>query len=265
MRSLQGKRMSLELRPESMVGLGELTAVILAGGLGTRLRSVVGDRPKVLAEVSGRPFLSYLLDRLAEAGIRDAVLCTGYQGDQVRAAFGEVYAGIRLRYSQEVVPRDTGGALRLALPLLGPDPIVVLNGDSFCDGDLAAVWGWHCRKGAAGTLVLVEVANVSRFGGVDLDEDGRVVRFQEKGREGSHGWINAGTYVLNPPLLVEIPPDRPCSLERDLFPAWIGRGLYGYRHHGQFLDIGVPEALETAAAFLAGIEGAAVGPRAAGT
>ena len=234
-----------------MEDLRDVTAVILAGGLGTRLRPVVADRPKVLAEVHGRPFLAFLLDQLAAAGIRDVVLCIGYRGEQVRAAFGEAYGALRLRYSQESRLLGTAGALRLALPLLHSDPVLVMNGDSFCEADLASFTRWHRRRGAAATLLLARVPDTGRYGRVELDAEGRVLRFEEKGSPGGPGWVNAGVYLLSRRLLSTIPAGRPVSLEREVFPAWIGRGLYGHRSTGRFLDIGTPEAYATAEAFFA--------------
>src|SRR5947208_1434645 len=108
--------------------LSGVVAAILAGGFGTRLRSVVADRPKPLATISGRPFLAYQLDQLAAVGLRRVVLCTGYRGDQVEATFGRHYAGMRLEYSLEAAPLGTAGALRLALPLLDSDHVLVMNG-----------------------------------------------------------------------------------------------------------------------------------------
>ena len=108
------------------------TAVLLAGGAGSRLRSVIDDRPKVLAEVCGRPFLEYLLDQRVKWRIRDVVLCTGYLAEQIEAYFGMTYRSLRLRYSREIIPLGTAGALRLALPLVRSDTVLVLNGDSFC-------------------------------------------------------------------------------------------------------------------------------------
>src|SRR5687768_5619957 len=119
-----------------MVNLSHLTAVILAGGLGTRLRSVISDRPKVLARVLDRPFLTYLLDQLAAAGLNYVILCTGYLGEQVKAEFGTSYSSLRLAYSQEMVPLGTAGALQLALSLIPSETVLVLNGDSFCEVDL---------------------------------------------------------------------------------------------------------------------------------
>ena len=122
-----------------MSDISNIEAAILAGGLGTRLRSVVPDRPKVLAEIGGRPFIEILLDQVAAAGIRTAVLCTGYLGDQIEARLGTRRGPLALRYSREVEPLGTGGALRLALPMLASDTVLVLNGDSYCDADLRAL------------------------------------------------------------------------------------------------------------------------------
>ena len=228
-----------------------LTAVILAGGLGTRLRSVVSDRPKVLAAVRGRPFLTFLLDRLVEGGLRHVVLCTGYLGGQVQAEFGDSYGDLRLVYSEEPSPLGTAGALRLALPLFESDPVLVMNGDSFCDVDLGAFFDWHVAHGAHGTLALVKAPDeAQRYGQVQTDGDGRVISFNEKTGQGDGTWINAGVYMLGVPLISEIPTDGAVSLERDVFPAWAGRGLYGYQLQGGFLDVGTPETYAAAEKFL---------------
>jgi len=237
--------------------LSDITAAILAGGLGTRLRSAVADRPKVLAEVHGRPFLSYLLDQLAAAGCREVVLCTGYLGERIVARFGDAYGPLRLRYSQEPAPLGTAGALRLALPLLESDPVLVLNGDSYCQADLAAFLDWHQGHAASATLVLTRVADVSRFGSVEIDADGRVLRFQEKAGVSRPGWINAGIYAVSRPLLLKVPAGTAVSLEREVFPAWIGQGLYGHAQGGRFLDIGTPESYAAAQDFFGGSGGLA--------
>lgn len=229
-----------------MIGL---TAAILAGGLGTRLRSVSQDRPKVLVEIRGRPFLEYLLDQVAAAGIRYVVLCTGYLGGQVRAAFGDSYGSLHLVYSQESSPLGTAGALRLALPLFKSEAVLVMNGDSFCEANLKAFWAWHCARKACGTLLLVEMRETERYGRVEVGADGHVLCFDEKSGKGGPGWISAGIYLLNSPLLLTIPADRPVSLEREMFSAWISRGLYGYRSDWRFLDIGTPEGFALAEQF----------------
>ena len=231
--------------------LAIVTVAILAGGLGTRLRSVVADRPKVLAEVQGRPFLAYLLDQVAAAGVRYVVLCTGYLGEQIRAVFGDVYGGLDLAYSQEPESLGTAGALRLGLPLFKSDPVLIMNGDSFCEVNLRAFWAWHCSRGADATLVLNDMPDTKRYGRVHVDADGVVVSFDEKGGESGPGWINAGIYLLSRPLLLTIQTSGVVSLEREVFPAWISRGLNGYPNEGRFLDIGAPEAYAVAEQFFA--------------
>lgn len=234
-----------------MRDLQGVTAAILAGGLGTRLRSVVADRPKVLAEVIGRPFLAYLLDQLTVAGIRCVVVCTGHLGAQVQEMFGDAYGDLRVVYSHEPVPLGTAGALRLALPLLRSDPVLIMNGDSHCQIDLSALWTWHQERAAEASVLLARVPNTRRYGRVLVDANGRVCSFTEKGADGGPGWINAGVYVLSHCLLQTIPGDRAISLEYEVFPAWIGRGLYGYRGEGPLLDIGTPEAYAAAPSFFA--------------
>ncbi len=229
--------------------LKNITAAILAGGKGTRLQSAVSDRPKALAEIGGRPFLAWLLDRLAAAGIVDVALCTGYRAEQIENAFGASYQGLRLIYSRETQPLGTGGALRLAAPKIPSDPVLVINGDSAVDADLAELVAWHRAHGAAGTLLLAHVDDARRYGRVRLDDTGRVLEFAEKSEREEPGWINAGVYVLGRDLLDSISPHREVSLEREVFPAWIGRGLFGHRGQGRFIDIGTPESYAAAAEF----------------
>lgn len=231
--------------------LAAVTATVLAGGLGTRLRDVVADRPKVLAEVRGRPFLAYILDQLVEAGLRRVVLCTGYLGDQVEAIYGHSYRNLTLLYSREPSPLGTGGALRRAMDLFASDSMLVLNGDSFCDADLAAFWAWHCDQDSVATLLLTHVPDTRPYGRVVVDTDGFVRSFEEKAAVDGSGTINAGVYLLSRHLLLSIPAHTQVSLEREVFPTWVGRGLRGYRTHAPFLDIGTPEAYASADQFFA--------------
>lgn len=235
--------------------LARIPVAILAGGLGTRLAPAIGGRQKVVAEVAGRPFVAILLDQLAAAGFRDVVLCVGHRADEVEAALGETHGPLRLVYSREPEPLGTAGALRHARALLGAPEVTVLNGDSFCDVDFAAAWAWHRARGAAATLVAVEVPDASRYGRVEIDEDGRVRRFTEKQEDGRPGWINAGIYLLEARLLAALPAGRALSLERDVIPGWTGGTLYGYRVRGRFIDIGTPGAYSAASLFFRG-EGA---------
>lgn len=222
-------------------------AVVLAGGMGTRLRPVVGDRPKALAPVRGRPFLCFILDQLVCAGIKRAVLCTGYLGEQVREAFGDLYGGVRLAYSREGSPMDTAGALRLAAPLVESEEVFVVNGDSFCETDLGAFRNWFRSNDLAAALVINRMRDASRYGRVEADGDGVVFSFREKAGDGKPGWINSGIYLFNRRVIFEIPENRPVSMEREVLPSLMERSrLYAFRNHGGFLDIGTPESYAAA-------------------
>jgi len=122
----------------------------------------------------------------------------------------------------------------------------VMNGDSFCETDLAAFWRAHRERNAVGSMVICEVADTHQSGRVSFDANGAVTSFVEKGASAGPGWINAGIYLLGRALLESIPVERPVSLERETFPAWIGRGLYAFPTAGKFLDIGTPESYAAA-------------------
>jgi D-glycero-alpha-D-manno-heptose 1-phosphate guanylyltransferase len=231
--------------------LPQVTAAILAGGLGTRLRSAIGDLPKPLAPVHNKPYLSYLLDALADASVRDVVLLTGYQADQIYRALGDSYRGMRLVYSPEPTPLGTGGAVRHALPRLASSEILLMNGDSFCEVDLADFWDFHCLKAADLSLVLTHTADTSRFGLVEVAGSGRVKRFGEKGKHRPRGWINAGIYLMSRALIEDIPAGVTVSLERELIPSWLKRGarVFGHRRGGRFIDIGTPDSFAEVEAF----------------
>ncbi len=231
-----------------------ITGAILVGGLGTRLRPVLSDTPKVLAPVGGRPFLTYLLDPLSAAGVRKVVLCTGYLAEQVHSAVGERYGDLQILYSQENQPVGTGGALRLALPLLESDPVLVMNGDSYCDLDLPAFLAWHRQRDSLASLALVHLQDTARFGRVSFEAGGAIISFGEKESKGS-GWINAGVYLLSQRLLNTIPQDRNVSMEYDIFPKFVGKGLFGYPEGRRFLDIGTPVSYAEAESVLLGRHG----------
>ncbi len=234
-----------------MTDISEITAVLLAGGMGTRLREVVADKPKVLADVNGRPFISYLLDQLADAGVCMVVLCTGYMAGLISTSLGSQYRGMELRYSEETEPLDTGGAIRLALPLISssPSPVLVMNGDSFCEVDLSAFVQQHRDAAAKASLVLAQVSDISRYGAVELAADKVILRFEEKGGRQGQGLINAGIYLLEQPVIADMPENEAVSLERDIFPALIGHGLFGFTQSGKFIDIGVPADYHAATSF----------------
>jgi NDP-sugar pyrophosphorylase family protein len=236
-----------------MPDMREATAVILAGGLGTRLKPIVNDRPKVLSDVNARPFLSYLLDQIGDAGIRRVVLCTGYKSEQVFLAFGRRYSHLTVAYSTEEEPLGTGGALRRALPLITSDPALVMNGDSYFQADLDDFFNRHQVAGATISMMLAHADDAGRYGMVETGTDGAVLKFTEKGPNAGPGWINAGMYLLGRGSLESIPQQRFVSLEQEILPACIGKGFFGFKYQGEFIDIGTPESYRAASEFMQNI------------
>jgi D-glycero-alpha-D-manno-heptose 1-phosphate guanylyltransferase len=216
-------------------------ALILAGGAGTRLQSVVSDVPKPMARVRGRPFLEYLVAQVVRAGVEEVVLLVGYLGDVIERHFGDgARFGVRISYSREREPLGTGGALKLAEAQLIGDRWLVLNGDSIFDISLGELIARHIDHPAAATLALAHVPDSSRYGSVTVAADGTVTAFVEKSDTAAPDRINGGLYMIERSVLQRIPVDRPASFEREVLPQLVGRGLRGEQFDGYFIDIGVP-------------------------
>ena len=224
-----------------------MKALILAGGLGTRLREAVPDRPKPMAVAAGKPFLQYLVEWLRDQGFDDLVLCVGHRADQVRDHFGDGQCwGVRVSYALETTPLGTAGALRNAGEHVTATTLV-LNGDSYLEVDLRAMVAAHRARRAAdgravGTLATVRVEDTAAGGALEMDGAGRIGGFREK-REAGPGWINGGIYVLEPEVWEAIPEGQPVSIERETFPRLLAQGyhLYAYPVGGFFVDIGTPQ------------------------
>jgi D-glycero-alpha-D-manno-heptose 1-phosphate guanylyltransferase len=215
-------------------------AIILAGGLGTRLRAVVGDLPKPMAPVCGRPFIAYLLDVLAVGGMQHAVLATGYMAERLEQALGDDWRGMRLSYSREELPLGTGGAVRRAVRLTAGGPLIVLNGDSYLEFDPIDFIRTMAHRDTELGVALVSVPDVGRYGAVAV-AGGRVVAFGEKTGHGP-GLINAGVYFLSREAVQRLPSRETYSLETEvLMPAAAAGELRAYERTARFIDIGVPE------------------------
>ena len=229
-------------------GRGDLEAILLVGGFGTRLRPLTLCAPKHLLPTAGVPFLAHQLAMAASAGVRRVVLATSYRAEMFREHFGDGAGfGLAIDYEHEPEPLGTGGAIRNAAAGLrgGPDdPVVVLNGDILSGHDLIAQVEAHEKADAAVTLHLVEVPDPARFGCVPTDPDGRVTAFLEKTPNPVTNRINAGCYVFRRSAIDQIPAGRPVSVERETFPALIDAGelVLGYADSAYWLDVGTPEA-----------------------
>ena len=219
-----------------------IKAVLLVGGLGTRLRSIVPSIPKPLAAVGGKSFLELLVRQLRYQGIRNLVMCTGYLGDKIESEFGDGESwGVRIEYSKESSPLGTAGAVKLARSYLWDAPeFLVMNGDSFIETDFSELIRFHRQHGGLISMAILRVGNAARFGTVKIGDKGRVIGFTEKTGDEAPGIVNAGVYVFDRTVLEYIPEGQ-TSLERDVFPKLLNRGVYAIEQHGMFIDIGTPE------------------------
>jgi D-glycero-alpha-D-manno-heptose 1-phosphate guanylyltransferase len=218
-------------------------AIVLAGGLGTRLRSVVADVPKPMAPIGGRPFLEYLFDHWIGQGIRRFTLSVGYRHEAITGHFGNAYRGASLRYAIEQSPLGTGGALLHAISAFGIEaPLLLLNGDTYFAVDVERLSDFAARNAADIAFALFESNDRLRYMGIDLNAEGRILQLQARDR--SPHLANGGVYWLRPDVFREraIAGGRPQSLETDLFPTLLraGRKLYGRAFAGTFIDIGMP-------------------------
>jgi len=222
-----------------------LKAVILIGGLGTRLRPLTDDRPKSVLPVLNIPFIEYTFAYLKLYGIEDIILTLNYLPEVIREYLGDGSRyGVRLIYCFEEEPMGTAGAVKNAEEYLD-GTFVALNGDVFTDLNLKEMLALHLDNKAVATISLNWVDDPSAFGVVETDESQKVQRFTEKPprEEAKTNWINAGTYILEPEALKYIPDSSHYMFEKGLFPALLdmGRPVYGYPHRGYWVDMGTPE------------------------
>jgi len=217
-----------------------MEAIILAGGLGTRLRGVVADLPKPMAPIAGRPFLAVLLDQLIEAGFSHAVLAVGYRHAAILDHFGASYRSLTLDYSIEGRPLGTGGAIRLALAKTDDAEVFVVNGDTFLQLDYEAMAAARTAANAALSIAVVEVDDAGRYGALQIEQR-RIIGFLEKGALGP-GLINGGVYLVQRDLLNRFSLPATFSFETDLLMSHLKelRPL-AFMAEGMFIDIGIPE------------------------
>lgn len=225
-----------------------VTPVVLAGGRGTRLHAIVSDIPKVMAVVRGRPFITFIMDQLIEAGFKRVILCVGYLAEMMIETLGYEYRNLSIKYSQEPYALGTGGAVKYAIPLIETSHILLMNGDSFINADLGYFLGWHFDNKFKISMVLSEVYDVSRYGSVKINEKQVITDFIEKSTEIKTGWVNAGIYLFPRELIdASIEPNAFYSLEKGLMPALINKiSIGGYCCKSKLIDIGTPESYKVA-------------------
>lgn len=236
----------------------DVKAILLVGGLGTRLRTVLPGTPKPLASLGDQTFLELLICQLRHQGIRELVLSTGYLAEQIAQEFGNgEKLGVRIEYSEESEPLGTGGAVRFAQRHVGKcSSFVAMNGDSFLETNFHELIDFHRQHAGLGTIAVRQVEDASRYGTVCVNSEDRITGFLEKTGYQGPGLINAGVYVFEAGIFAHIPEGQ-VSLEREVFPKVLDRGLYAMEQRGMFIDIGTPQDYARARSLCAQLRNAA--------
>ena len=218
-------------------------AVILAGGFGTRLQTVVADVPKPMAPVNGKPFLQYILDYCIQQGIESVVLSTGYKHEVIFSYFGTHYQSLQIQYAHEQEPLGTGGGIQLALQKCSDDHVVILNGDTFFEVDLQSLAMQHITAQSEFSIAAKKMYNFNRYGIIQT-KDNRITAFEEK-RAVDEGIINAGVYIINRDKFLALQLPQKFSMEKDYMEKYFSsKPFYAFEFNGYFIDIGIPEDYE---------------------
>jgi D-glycero-alpha-D-manno-heptose 1-phosphate guanylyltransferase len=218
------------------------TAIILAGGFGTRLKTIINDLPKPMAAVNGQPFLNYQLRYLKHFGFKKIILSVGYLAEKIRDYYHHDFEGLQIIYAIENAPLGTGGGIRLGLEKCDEAEALVLNGDSFFDVDLYSFSKQHERLGSQFSLALRAVKDTARYGTIETNASSQIVSFKEKTDHALPGLINAGMYILNKDLFLKNTlTNSNFSIEKDFFEKQLNNfTIMGFEFKGYFIDIGIP-------------------------
>lgn len=217
-------------------------AIILAGGLGTRLSHVLRDTPKAMAPINGRPFLDYQLDYLEAFNINHVIISVGHLREKIMDYYQNQYKTIRIDYAIENEPLGTGGGLLLAMKKVEGHSAYVLNGDTFYMIDYQKFLDIHRGKESKCSIILREMDDVSRYGAIERDENKRITGFWEKTEKQGRGFINGGVYLINKAFFLSQDLPEKFSLEKDFFEKiYTQHKIYGILCRQYFIDIGVPE------------------------
>jgi len=216
-------------------------AIVLAGGLGSRLRDLLPGIPKCMAPVKGKPFLTYILDYLSGQKIDKVILSVGYRKDQIISHFGNNYENLSIEYSIENEPLGTGGAVKLSFNYCKQDNVFVLNGDTYFLPELKEMEEMYFQTTADVTIAVKEMADTGRYGRIMTDKDTRITDFREKDPITTRGWINGGIYLLNRKIFDAL-PEQKFSLENDVFRKSCSKfNMQAYQTDAFFLDMGIPD------------------------
>ena len=230
----------------------KIDVIVLAGGLGTRLKSVMPTLPKALSPINGRPFLDYILDFLEGSdSVNNVVLAVGYMADRIIDKYSNQHEyDFDILFSREETLLGTGGAIKRALQYSTTDHIMVLNGDSYVDVRVNDVIAFHRDKNSSMTIIVKKIRNPGRYGLIEFDHNHRITSFNEKLTSTAEGYVNTGIYLVKREIFNTIEENRTISLEKELIPFFINNmDVYGFVTHGKFIDIGIPETYQIADKF----------------
>ena len=219
------------------------TAIILAGGMGTRLKTIISDLPKPMAPIMNVPFLTYQLNYLKHFGIKKVIFSVGYLSEKIIAHYNQSFENINIEYSIEKNPLGTGGGIRMAMSNLNEDLVLILNGDSFFDLNLEQFYNLHHEQKSDFSLALRYVNNSERYGNIEFNSSNQITSFIEKNQLNQSGYINAGVYILSKKLYLQnTKPDINFSIEKDFFEKQLNQLIIkGFEFKDYFIDIGIPE------------------------
>ena len=223
-----------------------IDVAILCGGLGKRLRSVIGESPKVLAAVNEQPFLDIILNHLAVQGLKRVILLTGYMAQDVEKHYQNKRRDLAIIFSREKEALDTGGAIKNAHKMIQSNPFFALNGDSFCPVDFKSFLDFHYSKKSLASIVVAKTKNENDYGAITLNTSCRVMNFREKAVQPGPRYVNAGVYCFASEVFSHMPEAAKFSLELDFFPKFVAQPFYGFVINEKFMDIGTPQRLNEA-------------------
>lgn len=227
-----------------------MQALILAGGKGERMFPLTKKIPKVFLPIAGKPFLEYQINFFKREGINDFILATGYQAKQIKDYFDDGRKfGVKIIYSKQKKPLDTGGAIKNAQRLIKNKNILILNGDTFLKFNLRKMLNFHKRIKQPITITVIKLKKTNRFGQVMINKKNIITKFKEKDKKAKEGFINAGVYIFQKRVLREFPKNQKISLEREIFPKFINK-ISAFKVRGYFVDIGTPEDYKKAKKYL---------------
>ena len=221
-------------------------AIILAGGLGTRLQGAIEDLPKSMAPINGKPFLEYLLNYLIDYNIEKVILAVGHKYESIQDHFQSEYKSIQIKYAIENEPLGTGGGIKNALEFTENIEVLILNGDSFFEVNLNQFYNIHQVRSSDFSIALKPMKDFDRYGSVEIDGHNKITAFKEKEFQ-AEGYIDGGIYILQKEVINELNLPDKCSFEKDFMEKYFASSrFYGFPFDGYFIDIGVPEDYERA-------------------